>query len=93
MSHTGSLDKSILEAVACKLPILTCNEAALDLIGKYKDECFFKKRDFKDLARNIKIQINAKKDFKNKMCDELYFIALNKHNLKKLIKKIISIYK
>ena len=36
------------------MPVLTCNEALLDVLREYKNVLMYKKGDFKELAEKIK---------------------------------------
>lgn len=81
LSHTGSIDKTVLEAMACGCLVLTCNEAFQNILKK---RYLFKKKDPQDLAKKILSLRSAKKD-KN-----LREIVIRCHNLDNLIDKIIS---
>src|SRR3989344_804820 len=88
MSHTGSLDKAILEAMACGLPILTCNEAYEKILGEYKDQLMYAKKDSTVLAEKIKYWTYADKEEKKRISSALREIVVRDHNLEGLIKKI-----
>ncbi|MCG2701217.1 glycosyltransferase family 4 protein [Candidatus Parcubacteria bacterium] len=92
MSHTGSLDKAILEAMACGLSVLTCNEALENVLGKYKEMLMYAKGDYKDLAKKIKFLLDADKHEREKIGEYLRDIVIKDHNLEKLIKKIIELF-
>ena len=81
LSHTGSIDKVVLEAMACGSLILTCNEAFEKILdNRY---LFFKKNP-QDLAKKIIILRGKEKDV------NLRDIVVEYHNLDNLINKIIS---
>lgn len=81
LSHTGSIDKVVLEAMACERPVLTCNEAFTDILdNKY----LFRKKDPRDLAEKM---INLREVGKDERLRE---IVVKNHNLDNLIDKIIS---
>lgn len=90
-SYTGSLDKAILEAMAMALPVISCNEAMLEVLGDHKDFLTFKKGDSIELTKKI-IQI-MDLDQKNlqSLGLELRKLVVNHHNLTNLISKIISL--
>lgn len=92
MSHTGSLDKAILEAMASGLPILTCNEALLDVLGEYKNVLMYKKGDSDELAQKIRYISNMAREERIKLGDSLRNIVERDHNLSGLIKKIAYVF-
>ncbi len=91
MSHTGSLDKAILEAMACGLPILTCNEALLEVLGEYKEKLMYPKKDSEALAGKIKLIMDLNPDEKEKISADMREIVVKNHGLENFIKKIISV--
>lgn len=84
LSHTGSIDKVVLEAMACATPVLTCNEAFLNILD---EKYFFKKRSPQSLTEKIINLRGVKKD------TNLREIVIKNHNLDKLIEKIIQAIK
>ena len=81
LSHTGSIDKVVLEAMASGCLVLTCNEAFKNVLdSKY----LFKKKNPQDLIEKI---INLKSTKKDKRLRE---IVVENYNLNVLIKKIIQ---
>jgi glycosyltransferase involved in cell wall biosynthesis len=90
MSHTGSLDKVVLEAMACEVPVLTCNEAFKDIFGDYTKKLLFKKGDYKGLVEKINNINNLESAEHALLVDNLRKIAVNDHDLSRLIKKIVK---
>ncbi len=90
MSHTGSLDKTNLEAMACGLLLLTCNEAFGDVLGSYRDQLMYSKKDFPMLAEKIKWLIRLAKEEREKITRDLREIVVQHHNLDGLIAKITA---
>jgi len=88
MSMTGSLDKVILEAMACGVITLSCNDASRDLLEEYN--LFFKKGDYKELSEKIKRIINLSKDKKENIKQVLRKIVVEHHSLSNLISSIIK---
>ena len=91
MGHTGSLDKANLEAMACGLPVLTCNEAYENIFGEYKNLLMYQKKDFDELAKKIQHFITAPESEKQKIGEDLRLIVVKDHNLEGLINKITEI--
>jgi glycosyltransferase involved in cell wall biosynthesis len=90
MSHTGSLDKAVLEAMASGVVVITCNEALADVLGKDKDNLMFSKMDFEGLAKNIKFIRSMEKQRRDELAIRLRNIVVEGHNIKKFIMKIIE---
>lgn len=83
LSHTGSIDKAVLEAMASEKPVLTCNEAFLNIL---QPKYLFRKNDAGDLAEKI---INLRETKEDASLRE---IVVNNYNLDNLISKIISFF-
>ena len=91
-SQTGSLDKVILEAMACGLLVISCNDAVKnDLLNKYSG-LIYNKGDYQALAKRIEKIINISKEKRLELGKELREIVKNDHSLEKLIKIICKSY-
>ena len=91
-SQTGSLDKAILEAMACGLVVLSSNDSSKNVFGGYKDKLFFKSKDSEDLARKILRITKLSNDERSEIGKRLREIVVRNHNLENLIKNIIRIF-
>jgi glycosyltransferase involved in cell wall biosynthesis len=91
-SHTGSLDKAILEAMACGVLVLTCNEAMIDVLEGYREKLMFPGYDVEVLADKIEMIYKMKNEEKAVISEDLRKIVLKNNNLPVLISKIISNY-
>ena len=91
MSHTGSLDKAILEAMACGLPVLTCNEALINVLGNYNDQLMFPKRNDKAFAGKINFIMKMPIDRKETISSDMRRIVIENHNLDGFINKLFGI--
>ena len=90
LSQTGSVDKAVLEAMACETLVLTSNEAFKDIL---KDErLMFKPRDYNDLADKIINLMNLSDEGKKKIGQSLRKAVVDNHNLDKLVGKILALY-
>ena len=87
MSRTGSLDKTILEAMATGLLIVSCNSATKEVVDQYKNELIFKEGDAKQLADCIQNLRSLDEDRKNKIRKMLSKIV-EQNELSQLIGKI-----
>ncbi len=52
-SHTGSIDKVVLEAMACAKPAVTCNESFATALADYADLLMFAPSDAEQLADRL----------------------------------------
>ena len=77
LSKTGSLDKTILEAMSCGLTVLSCNDSSRAFLPR---EYTFDQENDKELAENIKFAALNPKNFRE--------YVIKNHNLDKLINQI-----
>lgn len=90
LSHTGSMDKVVLEAMACQCPVITSNEAFFELLHEYKKYCLTQPNEPKMLAEKILQIVNLKKIDKKNLSVDLRNLVVKGHSLKSLAEKIIS---
>lgn len=84
MSTTGSIDKSVLEAMSSGLTVVTANEAFQSLLPP---QYFLEKRSPEFLAERIKMLADE-----NRPSMALRSLVMQKHSLEKTVKKIIDAY-
>ena len=90
LSQTGSVDKVVLEAMACQKLVLTCNEAFIDILDDQR--LIFEKKNPRDLAKKIIDLMNLSQEEKEKIGQQLRNIVVKNHNLDKLVEKILTFY-
>lgn len=89
-SNTGSLDKAVLEAMACGRPIVTCNEAYYAIFDEeLREKCWFKPKNYKELASKIEYFLQNND---NKIKKKLRGIVIREHSLDKVINKLIKVF-
>ena len=92
LSHTGSLDKAVLEAMACgKVPI-TCNEAFKDVFGDYADMLMFEKGDAGHLAGKILGAIEIDADPRSVFERALRGIVVQEHSVEHLMDALVKVF-
>ncbi|MCX6781441.1 MAG: glycosyltransferase, partial [Candidatus Magasanikbacteria bacterium] len=91
-SLTGSLDKAMLEAMACGVPVLTCNEAMEEVLGKEASNFMFEKKDFHGLAGKITELLNLNNIDQTFIGQSLRQNVIKNHNIAGLITKIITTF-
>lgn len=87
LSGTGSIDKSVLEAMACGCLALTSNEAFFDILDK---DFLVEKNQPEKLAEKIKRVINLSDQDKKAIADKFREKVFKGHNLDLLALKIIG---
>jgi GxxExxY protein len=92
MSHTGGLDKAVLEAMASGLPVITCNETFTAELGDLSQSLMFEKKDVKGLIGRLEYIMSLDKEERQTLGERLREIVVARHNLDLLIKKIIEQY-
>lgn len=90
-SFTGSLDKAILEAMSCGIPVLTCNEALHEVLGPYTNQLMFEKKDVVGLEEKIKFLEAVGGAERKKLGQNLRNIVVKNHGLSGFVSRIISI--
>ncbi|MBU1612837.1 glycosyltransferase [Patescibacteria group bacterium] len=80
LSFTGSLDKDVLEAMACNVPVLTANQAFVGLIPE------------KIVNRDDRLWKKIEDELRNQNHVTYRDLIIKYHNLEVLIPKIISFY-
>ncbi len=86
------MPNSLLEAMACGLPVLTCNEALIDILGKYKEMLMYSKKDYEDFAGKIEFILKLNYETRKKIGEDLRNIVVENHSVDGLITKILKDY-
>ena len=89
-SNTGSLDKTVLEAMSCGRIVITCNEAYYNVFNeKLRERCYFNSNDYKDLAEKIKFNLhNPDNDLEKELRD----IVVKHHSLEHWVDELLGIF-
>ena len=87
-SDTDSMDKVVIEAMACGVIPISSNLAYEPILASYK--LFVQKRDIEGLARVIESVLDMKEDEKDQLRKAMRDIAVEEHDTKNLIKKIVN---
>ncbi len=92
MAPTGGLDKVILEAMSCKIPVIVCNQTMKKYFGQYANRQIFEFGNHKQLAEKIKKIIELDQKELEDIKDGMREIVVKEHNLQNLIKNILIMY-
>ncbi|EKQ54513.1 MAG: glycosyltransferase [Methanobacterium sp. Maddingley MBC34] len=90
-SNTGSLDKTVLEAMSCGKIVITCNEAYYKIFpDDVKEHCYFVPEDYEELAEKIKMNIlTPNKDLELRLRE----IVVKDHSLDRWVKNLMDVFK
>jgi glycosyltransferase involved in cell wall biosynthesis len=91
-SGTGSIDKAILEAMACGIPAVTSNEAFGEVFGVDAVALMFPSRDTSLLVQRIKHMYNLGVPARAELGKRLREIVVTNHNIENVISKILKSY-
>lgn len=90
LTPSGSLDKTIFEAMACGNLVLVSNRS---LSGQIDERLFFKERDTEDLAAKLEKILFLDASAKESIIKASRDFVVQKHSLNLLIKKLLEEFK
>lgn len=86
-SDTGSLDKVVLEAMACGTPVVSSSEAIAPIVSKYNSHSVFEAGMAKDLADKLEYFSRMKNDM-HYLQEQVRGEVVKNHALDALIEKV-----
>lgn len=92
-SHTGSLDKAILEAMACGVPVLTCNEAGRSILGEHDATLLFEKKNVGQLVERLIALYRIGPIERDRIGEHLRNIVVRDHGIESFVQKILTTYR
>lgn len=90
LAPTGGVDKAVLEAMSCELPVLVANRSFDLIFGAQRDLFLFEFGQTEDLAKKILALYNLSAEEYEAMGKYLREQVMAGHDLKKTIPKIIA---
>ena len=93
LSHTGSLDKAVLEAMACGRVPLTCNEAFAPILGALDRRLLFPIGDVRTLAERIAILLDLGPSECRCLGKQLRTEVLQYHSLTHMTEALITVFR
>ena len=91
-SRTGSIDKTVLEAMACQKPALTSNKAYAGVFGDYAKDLMFLEGDHFDLAEKINNLLNRSQKQRSNLGVHLRKIVETEHSIDHLMDQLLAIF-
>jgi glycosyltransferase involved in cell wall biosynthesis len=92
-SLTGSLDKVVLEAMACRRPVVSCSDAfpgVVEGLGARGDALFFRPGSAAELADRLEAILRASPEGRRALGEDLRAIAARDHELGALMARIVA---
>ena len=91
MSATGSLDKAVLEAMACGLPVVTANEAFVPLLAPWREQLLTPPDDPESLAQRIRAQMTLDDDERAALGIALRALVQREHSMQRLVAQLLAV--
>ena len=92
LSHTGSLDKAMLEAMACGNASITCNGAFTSVLDDYADRLMFNEGNVDELVEKSLAILRMRNEARLALGWELRDIVLKGHNVNRLMGNLLRIF-
>lgn len=92
MSATGSMDKAVLEAMACGIPVVTVNEAFQAVLAPWKETVLIPPNEPELLPARLQKLMAMSADERAKLGAELRELVVAEHSLERLVDKLLAIF-
>jgi glycosyltransferase involved in cell wall biosynthesis len=93
MSNTGSVDKAVLEAMACGMPVITANEAFEPILARWGQHLLTPMDAPDVLAERIQRVAAMTVQERTKLGQDLRELVLREHSLDRLTEILLSIFR
>ena len=93
MSNTGSVDKAVLEAMACGIPVITANEAFETMLAPWGNQLLVPVNAPDALAERIERVAALAAPEREKLGRELRELVEREHGLERLTEILLSIFR
>ncbi|MBZ0283971.1 MAG: glycosyltransferase family 4 protein [Anaerolineae bacterium] len=91
MSLTGSMDKAVLEAMACELPVITANDAYQKILAQWANTLLVPPESPEVLPLRLSQIITMSPDERAALGHTLRQIVVEEHSLERLIRRLLEI--
>ncbi len=92
MSATGSMDKAILEAMACGLPVITANEAFAEMLAPWADLLYIPPESPEVLPVRLKQLAQMPPDERAALGTALRALVVEQHSIDHLTDQLMTIF-
>ncbi len=91
-SHTGSIDKVVLEAMACEKPPLTCNESFAPVLADHADLLMFAPSNPEELAQRLAQVLTLEPDYRSELGRALRRLVVDHHGVAGLTDRFVEVF-
>jgi glycosyltransferase involved in cell wall biosynthesis len=91
MSATGSMDKAVLEAMACGLPVITANEAYKTLLAPWADHLLTPPDSAEALAERLRHLLLLPPEERRQLGADLRAVVVRDHSLDQLCARLLTV--
>jgi glycosyltransferase involved in cell wall biosynthesis len=92
VSQTGSVDKAVLEAMACGLPVITANEAFAPILADWRDSLLVTMDAPDELAARIRGMMQMPPEARRALGQALRAVVVRDHSLERLAETLIELF-
>ena len=91
-SHTGSIDKVVLEAMACEKPALTCNESFAPVLANHEGMLMFAPSNPAELAERLTSVLALDESRRSELGRTLRQIVVDDHSVAGLTDRFVEVF-
>ncbi len=91
-SHTGSIDKVVLEAMACEKPALTCNESFAPVLANHEGMLMFAPSSPAELAARLSSVLALDESRRSELGRTLRQIVVDDHSVAGLTDRFVEVF-
>lgn len=92
MSATGSMDKAVLEAMACGLPVMTANEAFAEMLAPWGNLLYIPPASPEVLPVRLKRLVQMSPDERADLGTQLRALVVEQHSIARLTDQLMTIF-
>lgn len=91
-TQSGSLDKVVLEAMACGRPVIVASKNFKEVLGNYSDKLTYDYGNHIDLGNKLLWLLGLTDEERNEMCKDLQKIVLENYSVDALMTKLVGVF-
>lgn len=90
-TNPGSVDKAVLEAMACEKPVVTSNTAFQRILGTYDERLYVPRENPSEFARKMAAILEMSAEERRRLGEGLRQIVMENHSLEGLCSRIVGL--